>query len=232
MTARKKKVNCNTSSFSNCLPSLITANLENTWRLSCLPLINLSGDYGTQAEFCKPTPQGDRWWRRVRDSWNPLTQGIPWLSVIFSVLERVFLHREHLGIQSKSQTHPNNPKVIQTTKQFIKGWMVWTLSSRATSLTANSPQNVLIVQLLTLSPWTSWQSMFLSNFPCHPSLPTMQYPLHCHHPTALPGCRPRTSILIWRGWVHSKSCLCFPPSMFNPNLLRISWAANQLLHVT
>ena len=59
--------------------------------------------------------------------------------VISSVLERIFLCRKHLGTREKPSTCPNSFNIIQTTKWFIKGCMVRTLSSRAASLTTDSP---------------------------------------------------------------------------------------------
>ena len=216
--------------LSTHLSSPPTTDLENPWCFPHVSLIDLLENGQTWAKFHKSTPWGDIWQRRIWSSWNPLTQGIPCPTVVSSVLERIFLCGKHLRTQEKPSICPNSPNFIQTMKQLIR--VVWCKLRvlEPPPLTIDSSQNVLIIQLLPLSSWMSWQSTFSSSFPCCPPSLSTQYPL-CHHPpTALLGCRPRTSILIWRRWFHSKSCSCFPPSMFNPNLLRVPWAMYQPHH--
>ena len=108
--------------------------MENTWHLPCLSLIDLSRNSQAWAELHKPTLWGDRQWRRVQSSQNSLTLGIPLPSILPHILERILLHGEHLGTWKKPPTHPNSPHIVQTMKWSIKGCMVWTIGSWATSL--------------------------------------------------------------------------------------------------
>ena len=157
-----------TSYLTNHLSTPITTNMEDTQHLPHFPLIYISWNSWTQAELCKPTPCRDRQKESVWSRTNSLTSGIPLLSLLSCVLERI-LCRKYLGTWRKPSTCPKNPNVIQTVKWVIKGYVVQTDGSQATSLKYHlllSPYHVLLLDVLLPTPsWTFGQPMLPSCLP-------------------------------------------------------------------
>ena len=115
----------------------------------------------------------------------------------------------------KQLSHHTNNRTV------YKGCVVWNLCSQAVSLITTHSTCLCRHPTLPLSPRMSWYPMLPSCLSSHSPSPSMKHPL-CHHlATTFPCCWLRMAVLIWRGWLYSKSCLCFPPSLFDPNLFRV-----------